>query len=125
MGKCILSAIAMIVFFSSPVLADGGFYGEVTYRDCDVTLGDRVWITPLAGGDPSYYYIEHLHEPPTYTTGQDTFPPGTYKLTVGFGPGSECVLSEIEKVVHGSSTQRVDLNAFGDTGQPDGGGGGE
>ena len=113
-----------VALLSTAVFADGGFYGEVTYKDCDAVIDDKVWIEPLGGaGEPVWYGIDHLHQTHTYNTGLDTFPPGSYKLWVTFGATSECVTGDIRIITHGSTNQQVDLKAYGDTGHPDGGGG--
>ncbi len=119
MKRYIIIVAAMLALFSAAAFAEGGFYGEVKYVDCDVTLGDKVGVKLNSGGPTSYYYIEHLHQPSTYDTRQDTFPSGTYKLWVELAGGSDCDRGDIEIVVHGSSNQQVDLTVRGDAGTPD------
>jgi len=121
--KYILIAIATIALFSPGVLADGIFFGDVIYKDCEPTLGDEVNMQLNSGGTIYTYGVAHLHHPPYYTTGEDTFPPGTYKLWIAPDESSGCVIGDVQIVVHGSQNQRVDLTVRGDTGHPDSGGG--
>lgn len=119
MTRYIIIVVAMLLLFSAAAFADGGFYGEVKYIDCDVTMGDKVAIRLNSGGPISYYYVDHLHPAHGYTTGVDTFSSGTYRLWVVIDESSDCDKSDIDIVIHGSSNQQVDLTVKGDAGTPD------
>jgi hypothetical protein len=114
-----LSSI-LVVFMFAAALADGGFYGGITYINCDCTqFEDKVYIQPVLGGEGGVCNIDclcNLYN--TYGCDPSTYPPGTYRMWVA-SPGCKC---NISYVVHGSEDQEVNFTVRGPEETPDGGG---
>ncbi len=115
-----------VAFMTATALADGGFNGSITYKNCDCvpgTQGDKVQITPIGGGDTEYCGID-CQRSIYNTSGCDpgTYPPGWYSLRVVLGSGTECEYSMPVTVYHGDQAQEVNLIVHGPSGEPDGGG---
>ena len=128
-GTAVLAAILIVVFFVNRSNADDpeqhGFYGTITYHDCDCTDGayaDMVYITKLPDGPTKSVGVYGCGQGTGYydteLTNDLVFEPGDYKLIVGFDPegSSECNLSSISQVYHQYSKQQVNLAAYGPTG---------
>ncbi len=127
-GMAILAVVLTIVFVANRSSADEndyhGFYGSITYNDCDCTDGayaDRVYIKKLPSGTPKYVGVTCRQGVGSYDTEVSddlVFAPGSYQLWVEFDDGglSECETSSIEQVTHGYSKQQVNIIAYGPTG---------
>jgi hypothetical protein len=117
-------SLLLLTLISATALADGGFYGSITYDDCDCTYppdGDKVMIRPVGGGTPYECGINCPRE--SYNTDgcwPFTFPPGTYEMWVA---AKDCYNYWPPKVVvHGEEWQEVNFTVHGPEGTPEGGG---
>jgi len=117
--KIFLLALALTACIASVALADGYFYGHVTYYDCTCSTDDDVYIRLMSGGNEGLVDIA-CSRPPYYSTFPNTFPPGWYYISVVIHLGSDCDYTYVKTVEHGTSQQQVNLEVYG----PDGGGSG-
>ncbi len=123
-NRLIFLALFFILCLSSWAYADGGFYGYVNFKYCDCETPYQ-WI--------SIYHIETQESftcplrcgvNPGYNTNSNwpynTFPPGTYQLTVVVDPAhTNCLGSPVvQRVVHGLEWQQVDLKCWGPLPEP-------
>jgi hypothetical protein len=108
-------AIMLTALMAIPALADGGFFGTVTYtgKDCDCVLGDKVAIQPSSGGVPTYIGIDHLHHPHGYFTSPTTFASGNYKIWVVLDNGTKCYSGYVQYIQHSDQNQEVNLTVVG------------
>jgi hypothetical protein len=114
--RIIILALLLIAGLTTLALADGGFYGNIVYDDCDCqqgvgAYGDRVMIQSTGGGAQPYYYIR-CGSNPVYSTENgtpETFPSGYYNVWVVLGEGSDCNLGFVQTVYHGDGWQEVNL----------------
>ena len=119
--RCLSLGLLFLTLISATALADGGFYGTVTYNNCDCTLaGDKVMIVPVSGGDPDECGIDCSPCCGYNTQGCDpvTFPPGTFKLWVHLDAGTDSCATAIKIVEHGSESQEVNLTVQGPLSKP-------
>ena len=127
-GTAILAVVLAVVFVFNHSSADDpeqhGFYGYVTYSNCDCSDGaypDRVFIQELPSGTPDGYYLVCRNNQGWYDTeimAEKTYPPGDYKIWLDLWDDSDCETGTIQQVYHQYATQQVDLTAYG----PGGGG---
>ena len=127
-GTAIIAVVLAVIFVVNRSDADEpkwrGFYGSITYSDCDCTdeaYADKVYIKKLPSGPTEHVGVSCYQGVGSYDTeasSQLVFEPGDYQLWVEFHPlgGSECETSSIEEVEHGYSKQQVDITAHGPTG---------
>ena len=119
-ARHVLLGLVLAIFISSIALANGGFYGSVTYNHCDCTWNeDYVKIQLVTGGQIYSYGIDCWG--PGYTTDPDTFEPGWYRLWVDFNEiEGDCTASFPITVYHGEEDQEVNLKVQGNLPKPDG-----
>ncbi len=127
-GTAILAVVLAVVFAVNRSSADEpkwrGFYGTITYNDCDCTDGayaDRVYIKKLPSGTPENVGVSCYQGVGSYDTeasSQLVFEPGDYQLWVVFNPAgpSECETGSIQEVKHQYGKQQVNLTVYGPTG---------
>ena len=125
-ARNLLLGLILVIFVSTVALADGGFYGSVTYKNCECSWPpnyDRVRIVRIDQvGGPWFYGVDCWG--PGYSTeggAPETFPPGRYQLVVALDENSECRkgLGGLSVVVtHGDDWQEVNLIVRGPEGQP-------
>jgi hypothetical protein len=124
LARNILLGLILVIFVSAMAFADGGFYGSVTYKNCDCYWnGDKVIIKPLEGQcDPGYCWVD-CWGPGYSTQGADpeTYPPGLYDLTVEISEQSNCYYGVTVRVYHGEDWQEVNLVVKGPESTPWGG----
>ena len=118
--------LLLLTLISATAMADGGFYGTVTYNNCACApAGDKVMITLVSGGEEYPCGIDCW--PGGYNTEQGcppyTFPPGTYKLWVHLDAGTDSCATAIKIVEHGSELQEVNLKVQGPLNKPNSPGG--
>ncbi len=116
--------LILVAFTSVAAFADGGFYGSITYNNCDCQFppdNDRVMIRLVGGQDEYACGINCFRE--VYNTAgcpPFTFPPGTYEMWVA---AHDCYSYWPPKiVVHGEELQEVKFTVHGPSPTPDGGG---
>jgi hypothetical protein len=117
--KQIILALILFACFSSAALADGGFNGTVTYKDCTCNTADKARIQPTSGGQAYEYNLARCGGTPGYTTqggNPETFAPGTYYVSVVIHTGSDCDHTFVQYVNHGTAWQTVDLTVYGPAG---------
>jgi hypothetical protein len=109
--RTLMTALFLVACLTTLALADGGFYGSITYHDCGYSYGDLVYIQSTGGGT-QYTYGIHSGSNPWYNTAYSTpatFPPGYYNIWVVLGPDTDCNMGYVQTVYHGSSDQEVGL----------------
>ena len=117
LARHIFLGLILAIFISSMAFADGGFYGSITYKNCDCSWPpyyDRVRIerTDQSGG-PWYYGVDCGHHGYSTQGGNpETFPPGQYTIGLVFGDSSNCTLTFFQGVTHGEDWQEVNLVAY-------------
>jgi hypothetical protein len=129
-GTAVLAFVLTVIFVfgrsSAGEIEHRGFYGSITYNNCDCTDGayaDQVYIKKLPSGPIDNVGVSCYQGVGSYDTeasNQLVFEPGDYQLWVGFNPSgpSECETSAIQQVKHQYGKQQVDLTVYG----PGGGG---
>ncbi len=78
-GRVFLTMLIMAVFAASAAVADGGFYGEITYLNCDcqeLAYGDKV-IIKAVGGFEGWAAVSCRWTQPGYNSAS-TYPPEYY-----------------------------------------------
>jgi hypothetical protein len=95
----------------------GGFYGNIAYQSCLSNTLDIVMIQSAERGQVHLYHLRRSGHNFGFTTGSDTFIPGSYYLSVVLHGGTDCDHSLVQYVYHGHSNQEVNLVVKG----PDGG----
>ncbi len=111
-----LIGLLAIVFAASMAFADGGFIGDIYYKDCDCSTSpdyDIVKIKDRSTGQVVFEQQMIYIVSPGYWTGAQTFPPGSYDIWVQLGPNSECDHGVVKTVIHGATTQTVNLTVLG------------
>jgi hypothetical protein len=118
----IFAIAALAALATGTALADGGFYGTVTYINCDCTWAGADFVRIAPTGQAEYYdYGIRCGGNPGYTTNPDTFPPGYYDFYVHTEDCDPPIYPI--RVYHGSEEQEVNLTVRGPNPDPDGGGG--
>jgi len=125
-SRGILIAVALVAVMAAAAAADGIFYGHITFKGCECAGGGDPWAHRVKivwqGGESRPYNLQVCRTPEGYyTTYPDTFPPGSYQFHLIFGQGSDCMTYNVEWAQHGTEDQRVDMTAYGPTGDPDSG----
>lgn len=120
--------LLLVALISATALAEGGFWGTVTYSNCECTFGggDNVMVQRVGELESEDYevrcspccgYNTETGCPP------HTFPPGTYRLWVHLYFSTDSCATVIKEVEHGSELQRVDLVVKGPPDEPNSPGG--
>jgi len=113
-ARYVILSLLVVAFMSPAAFADGGFYGTVTYSNCDCTGmgGDIVRIKKMSTGQmwdcdvgcrPCCGYN-------TGSCGLSTFPPGTYRLWVVVEDNCHSLPKTVE---HGHDWQEVNIKVYG------------
>jgi hypothetical protein len=110
--RTLMTALFLVACLTTLALADGGFYGTITFDDCTCYAsggsGDCVMIQSTGGGQ-QYTFYARCGGNPGYTTSGTTFPPGYYNLWVALHTGTDCTLGFVQTVYHGTTDQEVNL----------------
>ncbi len=118
-ARNLLLSLILVIFASAMVLADGGFYGRIIYKNCECNSlpYDYVKIDPEESGEPYLCYVQchsgyaHYH---TRVCGPPhVFPPGWYVLGVQLSDSSNCYYGVRVRVYHGEDWQEVNLEVRG------------
>jgi hypothetical protein len=121
--KSALMVIALLLCLSAHAVADGKFYGTVSYKDCncrEASGGDAVHVWQIGGVSDFWNIVcDHFNPTGSYST-NNTYPVGYYYLAVDLATGTDCDQAIIKYIYHGASDQRVDLEVRGPAGTPDG-----
>lgn len=126
--KYLSLSLLLLALIAATALADGGFYGTITYKNCDCTSGggDRVKIQKLPGGVGDECVVD-CWPCCGYNTEADclphTFSPGTYRLWVDLHEGTDSCATVIKIVEHGEELQEVNLVVNGPPDEPNSPGG--
>jgi hypothetical protein len=113
--RILILALLLIAGLTTLALADGGFYGNITYHDCSCyhhpTLGDMVYIQSTGGGQQYQFNVGNCSYNPSYSTGTTSFPTGYYNIWVVLHNGSDCNMGYVQTVYHdgSASDQEVGL----------------
>ena len=125
MTKRLIPFILILLFgLTTAAMADGGFYGYVTFKYCDCNA-QYVWVSIYhIETQQSFTCIIRCGGRPGYSTNSNwpnnTYPPGHYQITVAADPNNtDCVGSPtIQTITHGSDWQEVDLDCWGPVPEP-------
>ena len=119
----------MVIFASAIVLADGGFYGSVTYKNCECTTlpKDNVEIYQELSNQSYFCHVQCNAGQGSYNTRvcdpPHVYPPGWYVLHVAVSRESNCWGGHPTpgipvRVYHGLDWQEVNLVVEGPTPKP-------
>jgi hypothetical protein len=120
-GTALLAVVLTVILVYGRSNADEselhGFYGYVTYSNCDCgegAYGDKVAIKNLATSETDYYPSVCRNNQGWYDTEAmegKVYDPGNYEIWVDLNGESNCETSSTRFVTHGHLEQQVDLTA--------------